>query len=260
MKRDKNQKTEVSQFNPVPRYRAYGVTRKEHAFVELIKIWLLRLAAVLILIGPIMMIAIGLTAIMLYSPLLEKALTWAAIILFVLSAITKKVRNRLKFNRKLKRFCKKENFGLCFEKKFVESLKWSPDKRDLTIETPSRIYYLHVLHVGKARQKLLFESAQKISLITPPPRHKFSVIFDLKTKIKDFELDLSGDRSIGNKEAVSVILVLPGCLNMSYRKSNVSTLPTGNGGEHFGYTIFTAKGLMNFLPRYEDNLRKNNKI
>lgn len=256
MKRNKKQKAEISKFNPVPRYRAYGVTRKEYAWVEHIKLWLVRIAAIIILGIPSTALAVGSIAVLSYSSLVIKTILWTAIASFAIAALTKKVRIRLKFNKKLKKFCDDTGCELCFERKLSESLKWSPNECDITVITQNRIYYLHTLYISKARQRIVFESAQNIKLITSPPKSRFVALFDIKPKVKNLSLDLSCDKSIGNKEAVSVILVLPGCLNMSYRQSSVSTVPTGNGGEHFGYTIFTAKGFMNFLPRYEENLKK----
>ena len=260
MKHNKKQKAEISKFNPVPRYRAYGITRNEYAWVEHVKLWLVRIAAIIILGIPSTALALGSIAVLSYSSLVIKTILWTAIASFAIAALTKKVRIRLKFNKKLKKFCKDKRYALDFERKFFESLKWSQDQCDLTVETESRIYYVHTLYATKARQKVLFESAKTIKLITPPPKGRLwvvlGIIFNFKTKTKTLSLDLSGDRSIGKKEGVPVILVLPSCQNMSYRLSNVSIVPTGNGGEHFGYTVFTAKGFMNFLPRYEENLRQ----
>ena len=255
MKRDKNQKTEVSKFNPVPLHRSYGVKKKEYEAIEILKMWLERIIAVLLLLVPATALAVGLIAVMLYSSPLMKVIFWLVASIFVFLAFTKTTRNRLKFNKKLKRFCKRENFDLRIERDFWKSLKWSDDKCDFTVETPSRLYYVHVLNVKKARQKILFESESKIKLITPPPRNRFSIIFNPKTKVQALSIDFSEAKSFEKKEAAKIILILPGCLNISYRQSNVSIIPTGNGGEHFGYTIFTAKGFMNFLPRYEENLR-----
>ena len=260
MKYDKKSKAEISKFNPVPRHRSYGVTRKEYAWIEHIKLWIFRIVATAILSIPIIAIVIGIIAVMLYSSILAKVLLWTAILSFIISIVTKKARIRLNFNKKLKKYCKIKHFDLRYERKFRESLKWGPDSHDLTIETPTRIYYLHVLYVGKARQQLLFESEKSIKLITPPPKSSFAQIFELKPRIKELTLDISSDKSIGQKEAMPVVLVLPGCLDMSYKHSAASTVPTGNGGEHFGYTVFTVKGFMNFLPRYEDNAIRNNKI
>lgn len=261
IKQNKKARHEISERNPVPLYRSYGVTRKEYSAIETLKMWLERIVAAFFLLIPATALTLGLVAVLIYSNALTKVVLWTVIIYLVLSAITKKARIRLKLNRKIKKCCKNNRFDLDFERKFFESLKWSDDGCDLTVETASRIYYIHTLYVTKARQKILFESAEAIKLITPPPRGRLwtvlGIIFNLKTRTKALSVNLSGDRSIGKKEGVSVILVLPGCQNMSYRISSASTVPTGNGGEHFGYTVFTAKGLINFLPRYEENLRQS---
>ena len=262
MRRDKKIRPEVSERNPVPLYRSYGVTRKEYTVIETLKTWLERIAAAFFLFIPATALALGLVALLLYSNALTKVILWTAIICFVFSAVTKKARIRLKLNKNIRKLCRNNRFDLDFERKFFESLKWSDDGCDLTVETKSRIYYVHTLYVTRRRQTLLLESADTIKLITPPPRGRLWVvlgsIFHFKTKTKLLKLDRSGDRSIGGKEAVPVILVLPNCNNISYRLSSASTVPTGNGGEHFGYTVFTAKGFMNFLPRYEENLRQKN--
>ena len=256
MKKNKGHKVEVSEYNPVSLSRSYGVTKKEYEWFEKLKLWLTRIVAVILLGIPIVALVLGAVAVMLYSSTLMKVVLWTVIILVSLSSVTKKARLRLKFNKKIKKLCKCEGFGLCFERKFRESLRWSFGGCDATIETPSRIYYLHTVFVRSSRQKILFDSEKLIKLITAPPKSRFTTIFEIKPRVKELALDISSDRSIGQKEAVSIILILPGCANMSYRQSSVTTAPTGNGGEHFGYTVFTQKGLMNFLPRHERNRQK----
>ena len=253
IKRDKKTKVEVSKYNPVPLYRSYGVTRKEYAWAERLKKLFIDLAAVLALAGPTIYIVAAVIAIFLFSSILAKVLLWTSVVIVSAVFFTGKWRKRLSFNTKLKRLCKKENFKLCFKRNLRESLAWSPDKYDLTVETPSRLYYVHVLPIEKRRQKILFESEKEIFITTPPLKNRYTAVFDIKPKVKSLALDLHKIESSSSKEVVTIMLVLPSCEDMSYKRSNVTIIPTGNGAEHFGFTVFTAKAFLKLLTRFELN-------
>ena len=247
------EKAEVSKYNPVPRYRAYGVTRKEYEWVERLNQFLLNVAAILALAGPTIYIVGALVAVFLFGSVLAKVILWLSIAIVLIPLLTSKSLNRLRLNIKLKRLCKKQKYELCFKRNFRESLTWSPDKYDFTIETPIRVYYVHVLLIANRRQKILFDSAEEIIVTTPPPKNSYTMVFGTKPKIKSLKLDLSDIPTSCLKEVVPIILVLPACEDMSYKRSNVTIIPTGNGAEHFGFTLFNAKAFFRFLPRFEQN-------
>ena len=251
MKRKKN-KLEVSEFNPVPLYRSYGVTRKERRWAEILKLWLIRITAGLLIGVPILAITVGLVAALHFASTLAKTMLVLIISFLIISSVTKKARDRIKFNKKLKKLCHKENFHLDLKKSFFDSLSWSSDRIDFTVETESRLYVIRTLPINSKRQRVLLDSKSEIFLITPPHKFQFPVVFDVKPRKKRLSIDPCESLDYPcDKEQVQMILILPECSGISYRQSPSVTIPTGNGGEHFGFTVFNTRGFLNYLPRHE---------
>ena len=80
-------------------------------------------------------------------------------------------------------------------------------------------------------------------------KNQFTTVFGFKTKVKKHRVDYSSVPSFEGKRSVKVLLMTPSFDHVEYRTSNVSTAPTGSGGEHFGITLYTAKGFLNMLKR-----------
>ena len=249
-KKDK-QRAEVSKYNPVPLYRSYGSTKKEYDLWERFLVFVQK-AFVIILMGLIfVLIATGIISWMLFGGILVQTIVITVTALILILKFTKVMRKRLSLNKKLKKACKENHYELSFDRPFFESLKWSEDNHDMTVVTKNAVFYVHLLAVPKYRCHVCFDSATEIRIVKPPLKNKFTDIFEFKTKTRSLSLDFSGVREFGSKKSIKVILVNPVCNEMYYKSSAVSTVQTGNGGEHFGYKIFTASGFINYLSRFE---------
>lgn len=245
------QRAEVSKYNPVPLYRSYGSTKKEYDLWERFLVFVQK-AFVIILMGLIfVLIATGIISWMLFGGILVQTIVITITALILILKFTKVMRKRLSLNKKLKKACKENHYELSFDRPFFESLKWSEDNHDMTVVTKNAVFYVHLLAVPKYRCHVCFDSATEIRIVKPPLKNKFTDIFEFKTKTRSLSLDFSGVREFGSKKSIKVILVNPVCNEMYYKSSAVSTVQTGNGGEHFGYKIFTASGFINYLSRFE---------
>ena len=253
IRRKNKEKAEVSKYNPVPLYRSYGVTRKEYPFIEKLSVFLQKSLLVTFFALEGVVILLTTIALTLYGSPLMKTAFWLAAGSVIVGITTRKLRAHLRFRAKAKRLCKKENYHLHFGCKLLESLKYSPSRYDAIIETPSRVYYVHTLTITRRNQRLLLDSASRVDLITPPIWKFLAKYLDAKTKTTPLELDLPQIEGMNGKEAVRILLVLPSCEDISYRKSAATIIPTGNGAEHFGFTLFNEKGFLKFLPRFEQN-------
>lgn len=259
-KRKPDKRAEVSEYNPVPLYRSYGSTKKEYKWKEEL-LALFEKAIAIVFLGLIFFsLGISIYAWIKFGDFLFKTVIAAIILLFLLLFYTKTLRKRLSLNKKLKKLCYKNNFELRFERSTLKSLRWSENKSDITVVTPHHIFYVHLLAVPKYRCHVCFDSASEIRIVKPPLNNKFTIIFDLKPKTKKLSLDFSDTRQFEGKKTHKVILVNPVCGEMYYKISQVSTSQTGNGGEHFGYQIFTASGFVNYLKRIDEVSREESKI
>ena len=156
------------------------------------------------------------------------------------------------FYTRLKRLCKERKYKLDFQRGFFESLRWSSNKCDIVLETSNRVYYAHMLAVRKYGSKLCFDSSCRMHTIYHPTKPLLTTVFDIKTKIRKYDIDFSNvPENEGEKRVVKVIVVNPVCEKMLY-KDFLSTIVTGNGGEHFGYTVFAGTAFINFVLRNEN--------
>lgn len=259
-KRNKNRyPAEISEHNPVPLHRSYGKTKKEYELWECFLALMQKIVAIVFLGFIFYIIAVGIISWMLFGGILVQTLITLATVSILTIRFTKTLRKRLTLKRKLKKACEKSHYDLSFERPFLKSLKWSSDQSDITITTRHAIFYVHLLPAPTYRCLLYFDSASEIRIVKPPLKNKFSVIFDFKTKVKKLSLDFSDAREYDGKVTKRIILVNPVCNEMHYKVSDVSTSQTGNGGEHFGYQIFTATGFINYLSRFENDIYENSK-
>jgi len=245
----KKAKVEVSEYNPVPLYRSYGKTRREYKFIEELKLLLVRAAGAFVLGVPLMLLAVGFAALMIWGELLIKVIVTLALVLVVGVLATRMMRKRASFLRKLKRLCRERGYGLKIDRGAVKSLIVDDEKCDLTLETGDAVYYVNMIGAESGRQRLCLESDSEFKVMLPPLKNQFTTVFGFKTKVKKHRVDYSSVPSFEGKRSVKVLLMTPSFDHVEYRTSNVSTAPTGSGGEHFGITLYTAKGFLNMLKR-----------
>lgn len=251
---------EVSKYNPVPLYRSYGSTKKEYKWREELLTLLEKVIAIVFLGLIFFTLGISVFSWLRFGGILVHVVVTATIALFLFFVYTKTFRKRLSLSKKLKKVCMENHFDLTFERPVLKSLKWSEKGSDITVVTKNHVFYIHLLAVPKYRCHICFDSASEIRIVKPPLNNKFTVIFDFKAKTKKLSLDFSDTRQFEGKKTHKIILVNPVCGEMYYKISQVSTSQTGNGGEHFGYKIFTASGFVNYLARVDKENAEASKI
>ena len=170
----KRPKVEVSEYNPVPLYRSYGKTRREYKLIEELRIFLEKAAGAMVIGIPLLVVASGIFAILVLGPLTVKITVTLAVAFAVTEKLTRIARKRAKFISKLKKKC--EECGAILRKEKQGDKK--TNGVDLTVETSDRVYYLSILSAEHPRQRLRLESDKEVSFILPPPKNRFSVIFD----------------------------------------------------------------------------------
>ena len=258
--RQNEERAEVSEYNPVPLYRAYGSTKREHKWWEEFLAFIQKAVAIFVMGLFIFAIAIAVYAWLRFGGILVQTAVAVTAFLIVFFIYTKTIRKRISLNKKLKKVCLENHFELTRGRSFFESLKWSENKTDMIIVTKSAVFYIHLLGVPKYRSHICFDSASEIRIVKPPLNNRFTIIFGFKAKTKKLTLDFSDVRQFEGKITRKIILVNPVCNEMYYKVSEVSTSQTGNGGEHFGYQIFTAGGFVNYLKRIDEDSREASKI
>ena len=235
----------------VPLHRSYGVKRRVHPWREKAALTAGRVF-VLWVLGTLLYVAgFGLVMFWIYFPEIWLRLLSVILILsIVLIRATRTIRKRRKFCRRLKKLCKNNKYRLTLEQNFFESLIWSADRHDFRLETGKFVYYVRYLTVGKYRSSLYFEQKDLIKLVKRPLNNKFTVIFDAQPRIKYYPIDFQTPEG-GNKRVIKALVVNPVCEEMFGKNKDGGYEVTGNGGEHFGFTVFTGSGFLEAVKRNE---------
>lgn len=233
-----------------PLHRTYGVKRRVHPWREKAaslasQIFLIWVTFLLILAG-----STGLVMLWLYFPeLWVKLLITITIAAILFVRLTRTVRRRRKFCRKLRRLCKKQKYEMRYEQNFFQSLFWSSDRQDFRLETERAIYYVRYLTVRKRRSSLYIESANLLRLLKRPLQNIFTVILNFKPTNKYYPLDFQIPSEQTEKQIVKALIVNPVCEEMFYKRREGGYEVTGNRGEHFGFTVFTGSGFIDTVKR-----------
>ena len=243
-------KVEMSTYRPVPLYRSYGKTRREFKLIEELTLFAEK-AGLAFMLGVILIgSALSIGVIFAFGPLLVKIVMALAIVIFFGGLVTRTLRARMSFFGKLKKLCRQQRLDLKIERSFTKSLVWDGDDFDFTVETPKAVYYVNMIASKSRHQKLCIDSSDEFRLVTVPPKKKLiGMIFDLKTKVKKYRMDYSRAACYESKQTVRALLMIPSFDYVEYKTSEISAAPTGSGGEHFGITLYTAKGFLNMLKR-----------
>ena len=243
-----------SEENPVPIYRAYGVKRREYPVLEKIKNFIIMFFTVAFMGQYFLLMAIAIIAVLALGNLLLKTLIITIVFVFVTVKSTRALRIRAKFNKKLKKLCKKNGYTLTFEQNFVDSLLWSNDRIDLTVDTGNYLYQAHFLTVRKYNSGLTLAKKGEILFTQYRLNNKFTIIFNLKPKTKIYKVSFPDTHGIQNRKVVNCIIINPSCKEMFCKDRDGVISPTGSGAEAFGMTAFTGTGFIESIKRNEENI------
>ena len=243
-----------SSYESVPLYRSYGVKRRLRPWQEKIELGFGKI--ILFWVLGTLLLAAGLAVLnfwIYYPEAWIKVVLGALIGILILLRLTRTVRKRAKFTRALRRFCKSRGYRLIKTQNFFQSLIWSGNREDFILETEESIYFARYLTVKKYRSTLYLEKPDELRLVKRPLQNKFTVIFDIQPRAKYYPLDFSVENEEalknGPKKFGKVLIVNPVCEEIRYKKKDGGFETTGNGGSHFGYTVFTGSGFLETLRR-----------
>ncbi len=251
----KKARPEVSEINPVPLYRSYGVTKKETIFTRINEViatvleWLLYITyIIMIVIGTLFMIKLGgaLAIVCVFIPT----------VLFVFFVLARKKRKRAKFLSKMKRQCRR--FGYTLEKKrsFLKGLKFNKKGIDFIVHTPTKKWIVRFMTPRKKKCHITFLNKETIEIKTIKRQIKLRLgIFgsgDLDTgrnKVRFVSYSFDDSISFDNIEAQKVLLINPVPLEMFKTEGSGSRIPIGTGERLYDYIMYSGTGFINTLER-----------
>ena len=237
-------------YDETPLHRSYGVKRRVHPWREKMAALAAKLFAAWVVYIYILLAGTSIVMFWMYFPeLWVKVLLTLIVAILLLFRLTRTVRRRQKFCRKLRRLCKKQKYEMQYEQNFFQSLFWSSDRQDFRLETERAVYYVRYLTVRKRRSTLYIESEHLLRLLKRPINNKFTIIFEFKPTNKYNPLDFQIPSEQTDKKIVKALIVNPVCEEMYYKRKEGGYEVTGNRGEHFGFTVFTGSGFVDTVKR-----------
>ncbi len=226
----------------MPSYRYYGVRRRAHPLRDkLLELLWFGLAFALFAIYAVI---IGLVAYGFFFHSQEmwiKSLSAAVIVCIIVLRMTKTLRRRRRFSRRLKKVCTNAEAQLCLRPKFVRSPAWQKNREDFRVEVGQRVFYVHYLMPKKYRSSVYLQKSGEIRVETKPPNNKFTIIFSRKTKIAYYSTEMKMP-TLDGRRVIHAIVINPDCSKIFFENKDGGFEITGNGGEHNGFTVYTAKG------------------
>ena len=256
--KDNHQKTEEKKeerasgaiHGHVPLHRSFAVRRFRPAW-EKAKTYFVRVLGAIILGGLAAIASLAAVFFFLYfQEVWIKLLVALFIVLILAFKLTKQIRKRRRFLRKLKSFCRKHGYTVEHLRGFLASFRWSENGADFVIVTPSCRYELQYLTIKRYRTILSVESKDEMKLKSVQLESRFTQIFDFEPKEKLIST-AHLQREDSEQGVIRGILVNPVCQEMCYRHKDGGMVATGNGAQLFGYYLFTGSGLLEFIQRNE---------
>ncbi len=246
-----NRFTEVDiEERDVPMHRAYGKTRKYHPRLERLKENILR-GILLYFLFYVALIGVLVLYVMLAFSDVMAFLVATPITVALLLILTRTPRKRMKFLRKLKRFCKKNQYTLTFNRRFFACFLWEKDaKADFTLKTRTHTYYVKFATAAKRNSDFIFISKTEMLYRKLRLNNKFTVAFNLQPKIK--KLTVSFPEEAYGENATAVILLNPVPRDIAIKDKDGSTVATGDGENRFGYLIYGGTGFLEAVTRNEN--------
>ena len=241
----------------VPLYRSYGVKKKVYPLIEKLETYAVRLVALWVYGAFILVGSIGMIAFFIFFPeLWVKLLIGVVAAVFLAVRLTRTLRIRRKFWRKLKRTCQKNRYSLKVLRPFHKGFRWSDRQADFRLQTGSTVYEMHFLTVKRYRSELLFDNKEKIRIKRLRLNNRFNLMMDFEAKEKEIPTNFPPISTVfESTKTVRGILINPVCREMSQKDRDGGMVTTGSGAQLYGYTIFTASGFLETIQR-DTNERK----
>ena len=256
----KKERPVVSEYNSVPLYRAYGVTKKENIFTVLNEVlaivmgWLLYiLFFAIIIIGTVFMIkllgSIGILCV------------FFSIFMLVYFVLARKIRKRAKIILKLKKKCRQLGYALELKRGFFKGLKFNKEGIDFVVHTPTKKWAVRFMTPKKRKCHITFldKNTIEIKKIKGTVRLRNGIFGYNSLKIKPDKItheNYSYDDVItfNNVPVQKILLVNPVPLDMFKRDSGGSYIPIDTGERLFDYMLCSGTGFLNTLEREHDKI------
>ena len=253
--RKSKERPSVSEYNPVPLYRSYGVTKQESIFtvlneyIAIILGWLLYIPMfAIIIIGTIFMIklfgAVGTLFVI------------VSVVMIIYFVLARKIRKRAKFILRLQKKCRRLGYTMELKRGFLKGLKFNKEGIDLVVHTPTKKWFVRFMTTKKRNSHVTFLNKDTIEIKKIKGRVKLrSGMFGYHSlavgnpKISHIQYSFDETFNGEDVEVQKALVVNPVPLEMFKRDKGGSRIPIDTGERLFDYIMFSGSGFLNTLER-----------
>ena len=246
---------QVSEHNPVPLYRSYGVTKKETVFSRINEIlatameWLLYIFYfIFITIGTMFMIYAGGAVGIVFSV--------AFVILYTYFVLARKIRKRAKFFSKLKKQCRNLGYTVEVRRSFLKGLGFNKEGIDFVVHTSTKKWVVRFMTPKKKSCYITFLDKERIEIKKLKRKIKLKLgIFGTgqiekgKAKLRVVPYSFAECPCFDDVEVQKVLLVNPVPLEMFKVDKGGARIPIGTGERLYDYVMYSGTGFLNTLER-----------
>ena len=242
-------KAEISDIDPVPLYRSYGV-KKEEGFFARFNVLLARIIATTLFVLLAVAFCIALYSLLYMLRALGVAIAAIGVFCFVYFKLLRTARKRAKFMRKLKKACRKNGFTMTVERGFFKGLKKNTTGYDLTVKTNSGIWCVRFFASRTRNTHLIFEDEKTLTVRTNIIKNRIKMAYGL-TDERNVRMEyLFNDPLPPSVLPVERALILNPVPNMIFKKDSDGVICAAGSGEKMpDYTIYTGSGFIETVLR-----------
>ena len=242
-------KAEMSDIDPVPLYRSYGV-KKEEGFFARFNVLLARIIATTLFVLLAVAFCIALYSLLYMLRALGVAIAAIGVFCFVYFKLLRTARKRLRFLKKLKKLCRKNGFTMTVERGFFKGLKKNTTGYDLTVKTNSGIWCVRFFTCKTRNLHLIFENARTLTLRTNIIKNKIKAVYGLSDE-RNVSIDYAFDDPLPPSALPAErALILNPVPNAIFKKDSDGVICAAGSGEKMpDYTIYTGSGFIETVLR-----------
>ena len=242
-------KAEISDIDPVPLYRSYGV-KKEEGFFARFNVLLARIIATTLFVLLAVAFCIALYSLLYMLRALGVTIAVAAILCFVYFKLLRTARKRAKFMRRLKKICRKNGFVLTVKRGFFKGLKRNNSGFDLTVKTNEGLWCVRFFTCKTRNSHLIFENEKSITLRTNIIKNRIKAVYGLSEE-RNERIEYTFDDPLPPSSLYTErALILNPVPSAIFRKDSDGVVCAAGSGEKMpDYTVYTGSGFIETVLR-----------
>ena len=184
-----------------------------------------------------------------------KVIILAALAALILLVLTKKIRLRAKFGRKLKKLCAAKKYRVRYVRRLGKAFSWADGAADFFLDANGRQYAISMVTPKKKTVKVCFEEKNRLMMYIPT---SFSPKIAEAFGVQDKQRQLSLEKTPTQEDVIKVLVVNPDRCEVLCKSRDGGLISAGNGATYFGYMVYMGEGFLKALENGDMVPQKKN--